>query len=272
MEGVFLIMKMTEVLMTPELAKFYLEMFNVANRPLNKDHVRFLSREMKAGRWKVNGDTISLSSSRLVDGQHRLHAIVDSGVSILVIVVEDLEDDVFDTKDCGKRRSAADALAIRGEKNYAALASAVVFVDRYMTGQMANRKRQYSTVEVQEILDKYGDELRRSVDYVTKLGTKRLVPNSVMAGLHYIFAKFDEEQSNSFWKSLIGGHGLEHDSPVFILRERLVTNTMAKGKLRPEYIAALCIKAWNHLRAGTKVKYLRWHEEGRFAGDFPLAR
>jgi hypothetical protein len=264
-------MKITEVMMTPELAKVYLER-NTHNRPLNKNHVKFISREMKAGRWKRNGDTVCMNGTRLIDGQHRLHGIVDSGVTVPILLVEGLDDDVFDTKDFGKKRSAADVLAIKGEKHYALLAAAVVFVDRYMTGQIEQAKRTYSPVEVEELVAKYGDDLRVSVDFCSKLGTKRLVANSVMAGLHYVFAKFDKEQSDGFWKSLIGGHGLDEESPVFVLRERLVSNSMAKGKLKPEYVAALCIRAWNHMRAGTTVKCLKYQESGRGTHAFPMAR
>lgn len=264
-------MKITEVTMTPDLAKAYLER-NTHNRPLDKRHVKFLSREMEAGRWKRNGDTICMNGTRLIDGQHRLWAIIESGASVQVLLVEGLDDDVFDTKDFGKKRSAADVLAIKGEKHYALLAAAVVFVERYMTGQLEQAKRTYSPVEVEELVAKYGDDLRASVVFCGNLGTKRLVANSVMAGLHYIFAKFDKEQADIFWKSLIAGHGLEEDSPVFVLRERLVSNSMAKGKVKPEYLAALCIRAWNHMRAGTTVKCLKFQESGKTAQAFPLAR
>jgi hypothetical protein len=264
-------MKITELMMTPDLAEVYLER-NTHNRPLDKKHVKFLAREMKAGRWKRNGDTICMNGTRLIDGQHRLWAVVESGVAVPVLLVEGLDDDVFNTKDFGKKRSAADVLAIKGEKYSSLLAATVVFIERYMTGQLDQAKRTYSPIEVEELVAKYGDDLRTSVFFCGSLGTKRLVANSVMAGLHYIFAKFDKQKSDIFWKSLIAGHGLEENSPVFVLRERLVSNSMAKGKLKPEYVAALCIRAWNHMRAGTTVKCLKFQESGKTAQAFPLAR
>ena len=91
-------MKIKKVMMTPELAKAYLDL-NTRNRSISQNHVRFLSREMQAGRWKLNGDTICLSKTRLIDGQHRLLAIIDSGMAFPMLVIEELEDEVFDTKD-----------------------------------------------------------------------------------------------------------------------------------------------------------------------------
>lgn len=264
-------MKIREVIMTPPLARHYLKR-NTNNRPYSVKHMKFLSEEMQAGRWKLNGDTICFSKTRLIDGQHRLLAIVDSGLTVPMLVIEDLEDEVFDTKDFGKKRSAADVLSIKGEINCAMLAAAVVFVDRYMNGQIEQARRTYSPVEVEELVAKYGDDLRQSVNFCRKIGTKRLVPDSTFAGLHYIFSRLDKEQADTFWASLIGGHGLEEKSPVFVLRERLVANSMSKGRLKPTYVAALCIRAWNHMRAGTTVKCLKYTETGNATQSFPMAK
>lgn len=259
-----------EIVMTPSLAKRYLEN-NTHNRPLNRQHVKFLAGEMKARRWKRNGDTICLNNNRLIDGQHRLHAIIESGMDIPVLLVEGLADDVFDTKDFGRKRSAADVLAINGEKHYALLAASVVFVHRYMSGTLEQTKRTYSPVEIEELLESYGEGLRESVDICKRIGTKKLLANSVMAGLHYVFSQFDRALANEFWSSLIGGHDLKEGSPVFVLRERLVLNSMSKAKLKPEYIAALCIRAWNHMRDGSEVKCLKYQQIGKRSHSFPLA-
>jgi len=263
-------MKIKKVMMTPDLAKAYLEL-NTRNRSISQNHVRFLSREMQAGRWKLNGDTICLSKTRLIDGQHRLLAIIDSGMAFPMLVIEELEDEVFDTKDFGKKRSAADVLFIKGETSCTTLAAAAAFVDRYMTGQFEKSKPVYSAVAIEELLEKYGTGLRKSVNFCRKTGTKKLVGNSIMAGLHYIFSNIDQEQSDFFWTSLIGGDGLEKTSPVFVLRERLLSNSMMRhSKLDPKYIAALCVVAWNHMRSGVSVKYIRYTETD--SQNFPIAR
>ncbi len=120
---------------TPEWAQKTLSEKNSGNRAMNRQHVELLAREMKLGRWKVNGDTICLNGSRLIDGQHRLAAVVASGVTIDSFVIEGIPCDVFDTKDIGKRRSGGDTLGVRGEKNAYRLAAALVMIDKYMTGR-----------------------------------------------------------------------------------------------------------------------------------------
>ncbi|MEM1225986.1 MAG: hypothetical protein AAGJ40_09815 [Planctomycetota bacterium] len=205
----------------------------------------------------------------MIDGQHRCHAVIETGISIPAIVVSGLADDVFDTKDCGKRRGAADVLATRGEKYYAALAASLQVIDRYMKGMLANKGVRYSNSEIELLLEKY-PEARESAAFSVKVGTKRLVPNSLMIGLHYLMSQFDRDAANEFWTMLIAGSNLDSDSPIFLLRERLVANTVAKARLRTPYIAALTIKAWNAWRSGKTVKTLRWSESGKTKEGFPM--
>ena len=239
---------------------------NAGNRPLNMNHVKVLAREMSGGRWKVNGDTICLNSDRLIDGQHRLSAVIESGVTIETLVVEGLPSDVFDTKDVGKRRSAGDTLAVRGEIDGKNLAAALVVIDRYMTGRV-NCVVRYTNTEIEELLEKY-PEARRSVRVCHK--SKKLVPPSTLSGCHYLFARKDEEAADEFVRALRTGIGLEEGEPVYILRERLMQNSIAKAKLSQPYVMAIIIKAWNHHRAGTKVRFLRYREEGDHPETFPM--
>lgn len=259
-------MKVTEVLMTPMQAQDLLTR-NDHNRPLDRHHVDFLAREMTEGRWRTNGDTICVNGSRLIDGQHRLHAIVKSGQSFPLLLVEGLPDDVFTTKDCGKRRTASNVLAIDGEKHYRRLAAAVQYVARYDAGSGKGR-RVISPSEVRELLVTYGDELRQSVEFCTHLGGKHFISSTVMDGLHYIFSRSDRKCADFFWESLIGGDLLGSSSPIFVLREKLVSLAALHAKSRTRvdqaYVSALCIKAWNHLRRGTSVQLLKWVRDEPF--------
>ena len=165
--------KLTTV--TPEWAEETLKK-NIGNRPLNIQHVDKLAKEMTKGRWKVNGDTICLNGSRVIDGQHRLHAVMQSGITIETLVVEGLSSDVFDTKDVGKRRSAGDTLGVAGEQNACRLAAALILIDKYFTGRV-EKSVSYSNTEMEELLLKY-PESRQSIQ--TSMGTKGLITPSVL--------------------------------------------------------------------------------------------
>ena len=258
-------MKITIKTITPEIAKDMLAK-NHGNRPINRHHVQTLVREMTLGRWKINGDTICINEDKLIDGQHRLNAVVESGVTIQTLVVDGLPSDVFDTKDVGKRRSAADTLSVRGEVNGKNIAAALAVVDRYMTGRMEQTVN-YTNTEIEALLDKY-PQIRRSVHLCHN--TRKLVPRSIISACHYLFSQRDEIAADAFVNGVLHGKDLSEGEPGYVLRERLLQNSLAKAKLSPAYLCALIIKAWNYHRAGMPLRVLRYREEGKHPEVFPV--
>jgi len=102
--------KIRQVLVTVDVAKLYLAM-NTENRPINKGQVKLLSMQMRAGKFTLTTDAIGISrTGRLVNGQHRLAAVVDSGVPCLMLVAEGLDDESYEYIDRGTPRKIADAM------------------------------------------------------------------------------------------------------------------------------------------------------------------
>jgi len=80
-------MDMKVLKVTPAMAKQMLES-NSNYRLISQKHVDRLAAEMSCGRWALNGQAIIFSSeSKLLDGQHRLHAIIKSNTTIETAVV-----------------------------------------------------------------------------------------------------------------------------------------------------------------------------------------
>ena len=73
--------------MTPELAQYYLNR-NFHNRPLNEEKVLELLSVIENGKWVCGrGRKIEISSKgTILNGQHRLTAIVRSGKSVEIVV------------------------------------------------------------------------------------------------------------------------------------------------------------------------------------------
>jgi hypothetical protein len=259
-------MKTYWMTITPAIAEEWLKT-NGRNRPVKEAHVRYLAREMEAGRWQENGETVKRNGTTLLDGQHRLLACVKAKTPFRTLVVEGLDDSIFRSVDGGIGRSGADTLAVMGEKNTKRLAAALVIVENYMTGAMETGRKKFSNAEVEELLEKY-PKLRDSVNR-SDINT-RLVPPSVMAACHFLFAQKDEVLAELFVQQVLKGNDLKEGEPTYVLRERLVRNSLEKAKLTPPYIAALLIKAWNHTRAGNRIKHLRYRERGDARETFPL--
>ena len=253
---------------TPDWASEILETKNTRNRPLNARHVERLSKEIRNGNWKVNGDTICLNGDRLIDGQHRLAAVVATGISISSFVIEGIPSDVFDTKDVGRKRTAGDTLGVLGEKNSYRLAACLTLIEKYMTGRVDNNAA-YSNTEIEELLRKYP---LASQSLQTNHPLRGIIPPSVVDTCFYLFSQKDPALAQQFVEKVCRGSGLEEGHPWYVLRERLLSNSLSKAKMSKAYMFALCIKAWNHSRAGSRIKFLRFREKGDSTESFPVVQ
>lgn len=89
----------TVEVISPEEAQAYLNN-NAKHRPIKEKKVAEYMSEMRDGKWKLNGKTICFDTTgRLLNGQHRLSAVVRSGVSLTTVVVRGLDPALVPAKD-----------------------------------------------------------------------------------------------------------------------------------------------------------------------------
>lgn len=98
-----------------ELAEYLLTK-NIKNyRALDSARVRKYAEDIKAGLWKANGETIVFDKEgHLVNGQHRLNAIIKSNATVIIYIVFDVDD--TELYDSGKTRGIKSDLNQRGYK------------------------------------------------------------------------------------------------------------------------------------------------------------
>lgn len=104
-------MTMTYEIITPEKASDLLET-NTENRKISKGTVEAYANDMLAGNWDESvGVAISIDKDGVLrDGQHRLSAIVQSGVSIRMWVCRNVSNDgIYDNN---RKRSNSDQISI----------------------------------------------------------------------------------------------------------------------------------------------------------------
>ena len=84
---------------TPDRAEEYLAV-NRGNRNIVQSHVAALARDISNGQWMFNAQPICFSrSGRLLNGQHRLSAVLEAGQPIEVMVMRGLPEEAFQTYD-----------------------------------------------------------------------------------------------------------------------------------------------------------------------------
>lgn len=102
-------MKVKIMLVTPEQAKLWLDGANHGNRPHRGWWSAALAQVMKRGGYIQTHQGIAFTEDgRLLDGQHRLWAIVISGCAQEMAVFTGVDDRAFQVIDCGIKRTMAD--------------------------------------------------------------------------------------------------------------------------------------------------------------------
>ena len=103
-------------IITPKLARTYLAM-NRSNRPIRKHLVSQLASLMKQGRFHESHQGIAFyNTGELADGQHRLSAIVESGMIVKMLVTRGLFPVANHAIDRGIARTSKDTLGFLGLK------------------------------------------------------------------------------------------------------------------------------------------------------------
>ena len=240
---------------------------NDRNRSIAANVVDKYARDMAAGSWALNGQTIKIGASgRLLDGQHRCAAAIRANTSFPAIVVEGLDDDVFDTFDLGVRRSMSALLKDRGETNTAVTAAVLRHVWLLQNGLVTLRNVSPTVNELMETLEQ-NPSIRDSVKLSNQI---RDVAPSVILALHYFFQGADKPRADEFIARVGDGVMLGPDSPILKLREVLLEDRAnKKRRLSDAEKAALIIKAWNAFYEDRPVRILKWANQGDRREAFP---
>lgn len=258
---------------TPEIAARWMEK-NIKNRPQRQLVINRYTEAMKDGQWTLNAETIKFDTGgNLLDGQHRLQAIINSGVSIRCYVARDLAPEVFDTIDVGAARAPRDTLALAGETNFTVLSQVLrMWYIHEELGSFAELSSNVSSLittrDLLQTLERHPD-IRISISAVTGQKLLRpLISAPQAAFCHYLFARIDLPTCNHFFQKFTYGDNLESNHPVLLLRQRLLNLTAHSTNIRIEKVA-LVIKAWNLVRKKKTAMALRW-QVGQ-GEDFPKA-
>lgn len=240
---------------TPELAARWLKR-NLKNRNLRPRTVARYVRDMKAGRWHLDGTPIRFSHDKvLLDGQHRLAAVIESGVTITTAVVVGIDPAAQAVMDTGRARTAADALAIDGEKNSSTLAAAARFglqVER----QELSSNGEYSHEEISAYVDAH-PSLRHAVEFTKNLARRTDCPPAIVAYSFMVMARIDTFAAGNFWISAAEKVGLKAGDPVIAMTNRFAEARRNRERLsRPAYLSAI-YRAWNYRRGGKSLRVIK---------------
>lgn len=269
---------------TPELAREWLDERNVKNRPIGDTTVRAYIRDILNDAWPFTGDPVRFSDDgALLDGQHRLTAMVKTETSMILLVISGLDKKTQEYMDGGRKRNAADALAMEDVPNYATVASVVKLALTWNPGGIWSPTRGTTLlsarqpVTTSEILD----FVRRteSVHEAARQGQAvfRAIPGArpSVIGAAYLRAMMLPEGvfgAAEWFHKLETGANLSVGDPILSLRNGLAR--VRDEKLTNPQVPQLykIVRAWNASRDGETLGRIIMPKNALDNDNFPDMR
>lgn len=275
MSKAFKHLKFSIELITPQKAKNLLKKGH-QNRRLKMARVKKLASIIENDELIVEGNPIKIDrNGTLADGFHRLNAIIMANKPAHFPVLRGIDPEARFVMDTGAPRTWADALNMKGEKNYTSLSSALNLLFHY-TKDDPPMSKMFSPIarmthpEMFDLLEEHPG-MRDSSQFISSIpGFNRIMSVTVATFCHYIFSQLDLDEANDFFRSVATGANLQVGDPVLVLRDKIIAYSTRKRSLKGFDLAAWTIIAWNKRRQGKRVRVLRWAIDDKYQ-RFPIA-
>jgi hypothetical protein len=252
---------------TPAKARKYLESME-KNRRVRKRVVERYALAMAADQWSFTGEPIIFSNKGvLLDGQHRLHACVESGVSFKTSVLRGVDADTFADMNTGASRTPGDALYVAGYSKTKLCAAAIKVIHNLELMEEDDkirsvRGRDITRQDLMAFMEENEEELLACARVVEGEGKTLLRPPSVFVALRFRFGQSNAMRAQQFFDQLVTGADLTADNPILRLRNYLTRELSQKNLRRSlEWKVAVTIKCWNAWLRGDKVRQLKFSDD-----------
>jgi hypothetical protein len=246
--------------LTPTFAAELLSRRHANQRDLRRSQVRAYAQAMKDGRWRWIGDAIKFDTDLyVIDGQHRLAAIVESGVTLHDVPTITIKDpDAIRSIDQGLPRSLNDMLATSGRETMTRTGAGAVFAEHFGWGNWRGISRE----EQMQIIEKF--EFHAELRQLRQAANKsKLALVGPLSGAIRCMRK-NREAALVFFTSTMAMNPLVYGEPNDYVR-LLYTwlNTMrSSGHTSGEAIireaAYKSVRAWNAWRRGDVIKKFQY--------------
>jgi len=256
-------MKAIIIIITPEQAKKWLEKNNgggKGNRKVSQRQLTFLTESILRGQWVLNGETIKIGKDgSVIDGQHRLMAIVKSGMSVASLVVFDCDLESYNTIDKGRARTAGETFRNLDVKNWNSIAAATCVLKMLLNNAksvaaLSTDERVAIYREHSSLLDVFSGSSKRLLTW----GVNPSIELAVKAFLSH--NGYADDAINEWFKSFADDR---HDGNQRLLNRALRNEKAAMGSrsFNSWWVAGIIIKAFCMTQVGHQAKSLRFAVE-----------
>jgi hypothetical protein len=248
---------------TPSIAKKMLE-GNVDNRKLRKFRVEQYADAIRRGMWDIQNDAITISKTgRLLNGQHRLSAIVEANTAVQCLVLRGVDDSTFATIDSGLARTANDALfgVLGAGINVSHISPIAKMLIAFDCGLNIFDTNAMSLVQRQDIVDYVGKNTEL-LEWAKNIGAKA---DKFVGGIRTAWgvfavlcaAKHGKEKTEEFINLVLDGVGLKPGDAPLALRNWLSRQRGALSRDATKNNIAVFIGIFNKWMTNEKTSVVR---------------
>lgn len=246
--------QMEVLAITPKMATEYLRC-NTENRSVRPEVVDAYARDMADGEWLMTGEAIKFGlDGRLLDGQHRLFAVVKSGATVEFLVITGLDPKTQRRVDLGVPRTFVDDLRMEGLPYYVVMGSVARRIHAYNRGVWhTGRGYKPTKAELEAILRDNFDSLVAAASNTEPNWRRVDIPRSVQAFVYWLLHEINPERATKFMYQLTTGADLWEGHPIMTVRDRLAKEKREKVSNRSTRAIWLVAMAWNAWMRGENM-------------------
>jgi hypothetical protein len=246
-------------------------LLNTKNRKITDENLTFLKKQMLDNAWVFNAQTISISNENtLLDGQHRLTAVVKTLKEIVSNVSFGVNQNTFSTIDTGRLRYAKDTLFLNGYKSVNHLAAIINYVYRYneniisKSGHLSTKLTNEKVLEFakKHSIDYWNGLIKQAMIYYKSNGCLMGLGGAEIASFLYLIKDAEQTKIDNFCRLLFLGLERKEDTFITFLAKKL--SDAKKDKLSSIHFPikmAYLYKAWNMFLDNSKDKQIRYNPD-----------
>lgn len=197
---------------TPAIAERWLKKNAEDNRPISWPRVEMFATDMREGNWVLTHQGICFNAEGfLVDGQHRLQAVLSSQATVKMLVFKNPAGKYSDPLDRGKPRSIATILHMR-----TATTAAINVLKMLENGVVAVKKGSIATLAETSVIYEHHKVWFENLESLSK-GASSL-PGGVRAALVWAMP-VNPAKVREFAEQVLTGEMLKAGDPAYSLRK-----------------------------------------------------
>lgn len=262
-------------LVDPALAQLILtECKYPRQRKLMDDRVEFLAEQLEKGNWETTAITVLHCQENghdyLVDGQHRLNAILIAGKpGTLCLIMEDKAtmaevDAAYRRLDGHRPRTLQDRLRASDlsdvtflndweirQLGHAVAVLATGFGENNPHDRRRNPVAREDDLRIQ-LIREWADDARKFFDCLKGCNhaERNAFRNPTLIAVALVTIRYRPQEATRFWTTIAQNDGLERDTPEWVFRNRVFAEGQT-GQQRTEWARKIAV-CWNHYFKGNR--------------------